>query len=251
MSRPHDPERFPSQIDAVVHLAQSRRYREFPEGTDDLIRVNVVAPIALLKWAAKQGVQRFCLVSTGSVYEPYDGPLNEAAALAPQSMHASSKLACELLTRPFERQLSISRLRLFFPYGPGQSDRLVPDLIHRIQTGRAIELNGSEGGLEFCPTFVGDIAAVISCAVEDRWTGTFNIASAHVTTLKAFSELLGQALGRAPVFHREPLQPPLRIVPSLELLRQKYRLDSMVLPADGVAKTVAWYANAKRSTSPT
>src|SRR5206468_7571481 len=37
----------PSSIDAVVHLAQSRRYREFPAGAEDVFALNVRATFEL------------------------------------------------------------------------------------------------------------------------------------------------------------------------------------------------------------
>src|ERR1700754_518520 len=57
MRQPLEPAHFPAQLDAIIHLAQSRRYRDFPEGTDDLVRINVTAPIELLNWAVRSGIQ--------------------------------------------------------------------------------------------------------------------------------------------------------------------------------------------------
>src|SRR5215213_4375742 len=43
------------EVDAVVHLAQSRRYREFPEGAADVFEVNASATARLLDWARLVG----------------------------------------------------------------------------------------------------------------------------------------------------------------------------------------------------
>jgi len=35
-------------VDTVIHLAQSSRYREFPDGAADMVRVNIDATLELL-----------------------------------------------------------------------------------------------------------------------------------------------------------------------------------------------------------
>jgi nucleoside-diphosphate-sugar epimerase len=233
------PERnFQFEVDAVVHLAQSRRYRDFPDGIDDIVRVNVTAPLELLRWASTTGAHSFCLVSTGTVYEPFAGAMSEDCELHPESMHASTKLACEVLTRPFERYLAVCRLRLFFPYGPGQTQRLVPDLIDRVRSGSAIELAGSGGGLEFCPTFVDDIVNAIETAIEEPWTGTVNVASPISVTLEQFGGLIGQVLDRDPSFRRDLTRPAPRIVPKLEEFRRRFDVARMITPLEGIRRTV-------------
>src|SRR5262245_66645035 len=71
LSQPLDVALLPSRIDVVIHLAQSSRARIFPQGAADAFAVHVASTAALLDWATRAGASRFCLVSTGSVYEPY------------------------------------------------------------------------------------------------------------------------------------------------------------------------------------
>src|SRR5262249_12395477 len=51
----------PPRIDAVVHLAQSRSYREFPEKAADIFRVNVGSTQDLLDHARLAGAETFVL----------------------------------------------------------------------------------------------------------------------------------------------------------------------------------------------
>src|SRR5919198_5411454 len=74
-------DRFPARIDAIVHLAQSRRYRDFPAGVGDMAAINAAAPGAIMSWAIAAGASRACFVSSGTVYEPYDAPMREGVAL--------------------------------------------------------------------------------------------------------------------------------------------------------------------------
>ncbi len=49
----------PPSIDAVFHLAQSPRFREFPEQAADIYAVSAGATMHLLDWAAQAGARSF------------------------------------------------------------------------------------------------------------------------------------------------------------------------------------------------
>ena len=100
-----------------------------------MFAVNVAMTMFLLEWAAQARVKQFCLVSSGAVYEPFASPLKEDAALAPIGFLGASKLASEIIAKPFSSIFTLNTLRLFFPYGPGQRDRLIPELVRRVRSG--------------------------------------------------------------------------------------------------------------------
>ena len=68
LSRPTLPPDLPHHVDAVVHLAQSREFREFPSRAGDIYAINVASTALLLAWALEAGARRFILASTGGVY---------------------------------------------------------------------------------------------------------------------------------------------------------------------------------------
>ncbi len=158
--------KLPAAVDAVIHLAQSRSYRHFPTDSREMFDVNVGMTMSLLQWAARSGVKQFCLVSSGAVYEPFTGLLREDAAVAPRDFLGASKLASEIIARPFSSLFRLNTLRLFFPYGPGQGDRLIPDLIRRIRCGEAVQVTANGEGMRLVPTFVEDIADVFVASIE-------------------------------------------------------------------------------------
>ena len=51
MSVPDWTHFLPSRLDVVIHLSQSYRYREFPNGAIDMVRINIDATAELLDWA--------------------------------------------------------------------------------------------------------------------------------------------------------------------------------------------------------
>ena len=138
--------------DALIHLAQSSRYRGFPDAADDVFSVNTGSTARLLVLARHNGTRSFVFASTGSVYSMRDAPCREEAALQPDDFYAASKVAAEALLRPYAHHFRTCALRLFAPYGAGQHDRLVPTLIERVREHRPISLDGGAGGLRLSVT---------------------------------------------------------------------------------------------------
>lgn len=184
--------KFPERIEAVIHLAQSRSYRHFPSDSREMFDINVGMTMSLLQWSAELKVKQFCLASSGTVYEPFTDSLREDAAVAPRGFLGASKLASEIIAQPFSLLFKLNTLRLFFPYGPGQRERLIPDLIRRISCGEAVQVTADGEGMRLVPTFVEDIAEIFLASIEASWTGTLNVATPEVLSIREIAELIGQ-----------------------------------------------------------
>ena len=178
----------PDGLDAVVHLAQSRRYREWPDGADDMYAVNVEATFRLLGRA-----ERFVLASTGGVYAPSREPLREDGPLAPAGFYPRSKLAAELLAGPYGAVI----LRPFFIYGPGQEGMLIASLAARVQAGEEVVVQG-DPGIRVTPVHVDDAVRAVVAAVELGEPATVNVAGAEAVTLTDLVRLLAELDGREP-----------------------------------------------------
>jgi UDP-glucose 4-epimerase len=196
----------PPRADAVVHLATSRRHREFPAAAPDLFQVNVAAATVLLDYAWRVGAQQFILGSTGTVYEPYaTDPLSEDQAVAPSSFFAATKVAVEHLMRCYAPFFATLSLRLFFPYGPGQTDRLIPSLVEAVRSRHPIRLPAQGEGIRFTPTFIDDIVDVFTAAILGQWGGIFNVAAPELFSLQQLVNKLSVLTGCAADFVRDPL----------------------------------------------
>jgi nucleoside-diphosphate-sugar epimerase len=200
----------PTDVDAVVHLAQARDYRHFPECAPGVVAVNVTATAALLDHAARCGAQQVLLASTATVYEPRPEPLTEESPVRVRSIYAASKRSAELLATPYAAQLPVRALRIFTTYGPERDGRLVADLIHRVETGRAVTVQGKRG-LMTSPIHTSDVARAIIAAVQrPPDTGELDLVNVGGAPLgiRDMAQAIGRALGREPVFEAVEGEPP-------------------------------------------
>lgn len=205
LSRPLDPSALPPRIDAVVHLAQSSRFRDFPEGADDVFQVNLGALVALLDYARAAGASHFVHASTGGVYARARAPLVEDAPTAgPEKIgfYAATKLAGEMIAQSYAPWLRVVSLRYFFIYGRGQrSDMLVPRLVDSVRSGAAVTLQGPDG-ITLNPVHAGDAAAATAAALELDRSAIVNVAGPETLSIRAMAEAIGGRLGIEPRFEQ-------------------------------------------------
>jgi UDP-glucose 4-epimerase len=197
LTEPLDGKALPHSLDAIVHLAQSERYRDFPDGAEDVFEVNVHSTFRLLDYARRAGADRFVLASTGGVYGPAPDPIREDAPLVLAGPYFRSKRMAELLVEDHSELLRAITLRFFFVYGPGQGRTLVPRLSERILTGEEIVIEG-DPGMRMNPIYVEDAAAGVEAALRIGESAVVNVAGDETLDVTELVQRLGTALGREP-----------------------------------------------------
>jgi UDP-glucose 4-epimerase len=190
--------RLPEGLDAVVHLAQSNRYRDWPDGAADMYAVNVDSTFQLLEQAHRSGVGHFVHASTGAVYAPSPSPLRERDPVAPDGFYARSRLAAETLVQGYADQLAAVTLRPFFIYGPEQEGMLVPSLTGRVLAGEEIAVHG-DPGIAITPIHVDDAVRAVVAAVELDHSAVVNVAGGERVTLTELVGMIAEAAGREPL----------------------------------------------------
>jgi UDP-glucose 4-epimerase len=204
LTRPLDRSLLPERIDAVVHLAQSPRYREFPEGAEDVYAVNVHSTFQLLEYARAAGARTFVLASTGGIYGYSSGALPETAPAKPLNFYLTSKHVAESLLACYQALFRTVILRFFFVYGPGQGRMLVPTLIEKVRKGDQISIAGRPGQ-RINPIHVGDAVEVFEPALDLGRSDVFNVAGDEVVSIRDLVALIENATNEpAHVRHIDP-----------------------------------------------
>jgi nucleoside-diphosphate-sugar epimerase len=208
-------DRLPSGIDSVVHLAQSARFRDFPDGAQDVFRINVESTCELLEWARRRGVGTFVLASSGGIYGYGAEAFNEedpVGGSGPLGFYLASKHCAELLTENYASEFTVVILRFFFVYGPGQRrSMLIPRLVQSIAEGRPVLLQGKDG-LRLNPVHAQDAAMAVKRALALQRSHKINVGGPEVLSLREIAEQIGARVGTSPRFEIDTAAQPLHLV---------------------------------------
>jgi UDP-glucose 4-epimerase len=196
----------PVHVDAVIHLAQSRNFRDFPQQALEILQVNLVSTAKLLDYASHVGVKHFVLASTGGLHRPSATVITEDSKVDPPDglleYYFRTKQAAELLARPYMDSIDITILRPFFIYGPGQSsDKLISRLLASIREGRPIKLSGRDG-LVVNPVFVDDVVDLIIAILDAPKSRILMAAGPDILSIRAIADLIGHQVGCNPIFEK-------------------------------------------------
>jgi UDP-glucose 4-epimerase len=196
-------ERLPTTVDAVIHLAQSEHFREFPMHAERIFKVNVVSTLRLLKYSWYARVKTFVLASSGGIYghgeEGFreDDPILSKGGLG---FYLGTKLCAEVLAESYTSHMNVIILRFFFVYGLGQHPTmLIPRLVKAVKEKRPITLNSKEG-LKMNPTYVTDAASAVYRCLGLEESQKINIGGPEVLSLRQVGQQIGKILHKDPLF---------------------------------------------------
>jgi UDP-glucose 4-epimerase len=198
-------QRLPDHVDAIVHLAQSREYRDFPSGAGDMFEVNLAATSRLLDYAWRTGAGRFVFASTATMYAPSHAPLTEDAPLRCGSFYSASKRAAELLIEQYAERMACWMIRIFTVYGSGQRDQLIANLVGRVQRGDPVTVQG-RSGLPLSPLHAADVARTLwraatpEAAIGGPGLEIVNLGGSERLAIRELAEQIGDAIGKTPNF---------------------------------------------------
>lgn len=241
LSRKDFVKELPSGINTVIHLAQSSRYREFPDGVEDMIAINVNSTGLLLDWARRCGVKRFVFSSTANVYAQTDEKFTEQSTTTPNSFYGASKLAAEQLVVQYAQYFAVDVLRLFTVYGPGQKGMLIANIIDLIKSQREITL--AEGsGLYLTPLFIDDVVRIIDKIIhlpshKRSASPILNICGSDIVSLAEIVDVLSRLLDYNPFITRTKDE-VLRLTGSNELLKDRVGSYEFVSMENGLSQTI-------------
>jgi nucleoside-diphosphate-sugar epimerase len=237
LRRPLPRAALPARIGCVYHCASP------PGRSRDLAALraaNVTGTLRLFAYAARSGARRFVYVSSGGVCRRGARPITERAPLSPDTPYLAAKAAGELALHLVAGPVPVAIVRLFFPFGPGQREGLLPRLCDRILRGEAVEV-GRGGGPRLNPVHVRDAARLVRTIAASRAGDVVvNVAGRETLTLESLARALARHLGTGALFRGEKAARP-SLAGDLRRLR-RYGLPRLGLEGGLRAFARAWRA---------
>jgi UDP-glucose 4-epimerase len=204
------PEQLPKRVDAIICLAQSSKFREFPNSALDVFNVNVASTARLLDYAKQVGAKQFIYASSGGVYGNGSQAFKENAKIVPAGQlgyYLGSKACGEILVQSYTSVFQVTVIRPFFIYGPQQNrSMLIPRLMDSVASGKPISLQGSDG-IRINPVHVEDASVAVVAALDTKASATYNIAGPDVLSIRQIAEAMALHLGKAATFQQTEGEP--------------------------------------------
>ena len=199
----------PKRLDYIFHLAQFRDFKNFPQNSSEIFKVNTLSTLSLINYAMDCGVKKFIYTSTGGLYKELDSPINENDLMKKHTeldFYCASKLSSELLISSYSKFIDVQILRPFFIFGPRQSDQmLIPRLIKNIYMKDIIYLSG-EKGIYINPIYVEDAASILIRLLRIPGSKQVNIAGNQVISMSQLATNIAEIIGKKPNFSYQSKQ---------------------------------------------
>lgn len=230
-----DHSTLPVSVEAVIYLAQSENFRDFPNKALDVFQINTAKMLEMLDYAREAGARTFIYASSGGVYGVGGHGFSEDIALnasGENGFYLSTKICSEILAENYKQYMNIVVLRFFFVYGKGQKrSMLIPRLVDSIKGGNPIALKG-DVGIKINPIHVSDAVASVMAALNLKGFHKINVAGPEVLSLKKISEIIGVKVGMKPIFKYEGNKNPGNLIGKIEKMRKNLTAP-LCFPVDG------------------
>jgi len=232
---------------AVINLAARAGVRDSLEDPWVYLETNATGTLNLLELCKREGIGKFLLASTSSIYgqeAPMPTP-ETAPSNKPLQAYAASKGAAEVMAHAYHYLfgIDVSIVRYFTVYGPaGRPDMVMFRFAKWIAEDMPVNLNGSgEQSRGF--TYVEDIARGTIAALEPVGYEIFNLGGHEVITINELISTLEAIIGKKANVIHHPQHPADMMTSHADVSKAKEFLgwDPRVSLNEGIEKTVQWY----------
>ena len=238
-------------FDGVINLAARAGVRQAVANPWVYVDTNMTGTLNLLDFCQREGIQKFILASTSSVYGA-DAPLptpEEAPSDRPLQPYAASKKGAEALCHAYHHLygIDVTIFRYFTVYGPaGRPDMSVFRFIQWISEGQVLRLNG-DGSQSRGFTYVDDIARGTILGLKSLGCEVINLGGHESVRMVELIRLLEEIIGQKADVQRQPIDPADMLAnwANVEKAGRLLGWEPQVSLRKGLELTVAWY-NAER-----
>jgi len=240
------------KFDAVVNLAARAGVRASVENPWVFYETNVLGTLNLLELCRRNGIGKFLLASTSSIYganAPHPTP-ETADSDHPLQPYAASKKAAEVLCHSYHSLygIDVSVVRYFTVYGPaGRPDMSMFRFTKWISEGEPVQMYG-DGEQSRGFTFVDDIARGTIAAIRPLGYEVINLGGHEVVSMNALVGMLEELIGRKAVIQSHPPNPADMLMNWADVAKARRLLEwePQVSLVDGLRRLADWY-RAERS----
>ena len=235
------------RFDAVINLAARAGVRQSVENPWVYVDTNLTGTLNLLELCRQQGIPKFILASTSSVYGE-DAPLPTAETAnsdRPLQVYAASKKGAEALCHAYHylNGLDVTIFRYFTVYGPApRPDMVMFRFTQWISEGRPVLVNG-DGEQSRGFTYVDDIARGTILGLKPLGYEIINLGGHQELSINALIRKLEALIGRQAAVTRLPRHPA-DMSTNLADVEKAARLlgwQPLVTLDEGIANLVDWY----------
>jgi nucleoside-diphosphate-sugar epimerase len=239
-------------FDAIFNLAARAGVRQSVENPWVYIDTNITGTVNLLELCRSQGIPKFILASTSSIYganAPLPTP-EDADSSEPLSPYAASKKGAEVMCHSYHHLygIDVTVFRYFTVYGPaGRPDMSMFRFSKWISEGSPVLLNG-DGQQSRGFTYVDDIARGTILGLKPVGYEIINLGGHESIKIIELIGWLEELIGRKARIEHRPLNPAdmLANQANVEKAGRMLGWEPRVSLKEGIASLLAWY-NAERA----
>jgi nucleoside-diphosphate-sugar epimerase len=171
----------PKRIDVIIHMAYVGRQAP-PRRESDIFTVNSACCASLLAYAVEAGARHFVYGSTGGIYGRRARPSRESTKPKPYDYYTLSKHQGECLILFQPRWVPVI-VRYYYPYGPGQTNGIIPKIRTWIENQQPIVTYNRAKNPWINPVHIDDACELTMRAMALGEPIIVNCAGADKTTL--------------------------------------------------------------------
>jgi dTDP-glucose 4,6-dehydratase len=250
----------PGDVDLVLHFASPASPVDYLRLPLETLKVGALGTWHALGMA-KDKQARFVLASTSEVYgdpqvhpqpEDYWGHVNP---VGPRGVYDEAKRYAEALTTAYRTAHGVDTaiVRIFNTYGErmrAADGRAIPTFIRQAMAGEPLTVAG-DGLQTRSVCYVGDLVEGILDLAASGHPGPMNIGNPTELTVRRIAEDIVAATGSnsAIEYVDRPVDDPQVRRPDTTLARTVLGWEPRVAWSTGLARTVAWFADAARQSA--
>jgi nucleoside-diphosphate-sugar epimerase len=231
----------------VINLAARAGVRKSVEDPWVYVDTNITGTLNLLELCQRQGIRKFVLASTSSVYGA-DAPLptpETAESDRPLQSYAASKKGAEALAHAYHHlyDLDVSVVRYFTVYGPaGRPDMVMFRFNQWIMEEIPLRLYG-DGEQTRGFTYVDDIARGTIAALKPVGYEIFNLGGHEMISINQLIRLLEEVIGKPAEVEHFPSHPADMDANQADVKKAHQLLgwEPQVGLQEGIRRMVEWY----------